>query len=61
MIMHACGLSHPGACKTYFRSLKDDNRRESRGVLNVHRKDLKVRKRIKQVNDCNVYNLTSQL
>ena len=38
-----------GACKTYFRSLKDDNRRKSKGVFNIHRKDLKVRKRLKQV------------
>lgn len=40
-----------GACKTYFRSLKDDNRRKSTGVLDTHRKDLKVKKRLKQVNN----------
>ena len=40
---------HVGACKTFFRSLKDDKSRQSKGVLATHRIDLKEIKRLKQV------------
>lgn len=37
------------ACKVYFKSLKDDKNRRDKGKHDIHRRSLKLARRIKQV------------